>query len=130
MPRAPRYCPTPGCTNLITHTKHRPACTPKSWRGPRTRSSSVTNTASWKKLRRQVLECDGYQCQVRGPHCTHHATQVDHIINVANGGAEQDPRNCQSICAPCNARKASAEGAAARLRRKAHRPKPLHPGLL
>jgi 5-methylcytosine-specific restriction enzyme A len=132
MPKAPRICPGDDghCTNLIRHGAYCPDCTPKVWCGPRTRSSGVTNTAAWKRLRRTVLERDGHQCQVRGPACTGHATQVDHIINVANGGAELDPANCQAICTPCNARKASAEGAAARARRKAQRPKPLHPGLM
>jgi 5-methylcytosine-specific restriction protein A len=130
MPKAPRLCPRAGCTNLITHEKHCPDHQPTSWAGRRTRSSSVTNTAAWKKLRQDVLKRDGYRCQVRGPACTRRATQVDHIINTAAGGAELDPNNCQAICTPCNARKASAEGAAARARRKAQRPKPLHPGLL
>jgi 5-methylcytosine-specific restriction protein A len=130
MPKAPRLCPRDGCTNLITHTAYYSDHTRKPWPGRRTRSSSITNTAEWKRLRLDVLRRDRYQCQVRGPACTGHATQVDHILNVANGGAELDPANAQAICSPCNARKASAEGAAARARRRTQRPKPLHPGLL
>ncbi|WP_082966820.1 HNH endonuclease [Mycobacterium sp. 852002-51163_SCH5372311] len=133
MPRAPRLCPgnNSTCTNLIDPgQKYCDDCQPQHWRGPRTASSKVTSTRAWKRLRRQVLERDRYQCQTRGPYCTGHATQVDHIINTAAGGPPLDPNNCQAICQPCNTRKASAEGAAARAQRKAQRPTPLHPGIL
>jgi 5-methylcytosine-specific restriction protein A len=132
VPKAPRFCPgdNGNCRNLITTERHCPDHQRRSWSGPRTRSSGVTNTAAWKRLRQDVLKRDKHQCQVRGPYCTGHATQVDHVINTAAGGAELDPANCQAICSSCNARKASAEGAAARARGKAQRPKPLHPGLV
>jgi 5-methylcytosine-specific restriction protein A len=132
MPKAPRICPGDdgACTSLITHGAYCPDCTPKPWAGKRTTSSALTNTAAWKRLRRDVLERDNYQCQLRGPACTHHATQVDHISNTAAGGAPLDPTNCASACAPCNARKASAEGAAARRHKRTQRPTPLHPGLI
>jgi 5-methylcytosine-specific restriction enzyme A len=119
MPRAKRHCPgdNGACPQFIdANQRHCPEHQPRAWAGSRTRSSTVTNTAAWKRLRRKVLERDGYQCQVRGPHCTGHATQVDHIINTAAGGPELDPGNCQAICSPCNARKASTEGTAARRR--------------
>ncbi|WP_076051903.1 HNH endonuclease [Mycobacterium colombiense] len=135
MPRAPRHCPgdNGGCINLIASSqKYCPDHQPVPWRGKRTTSSAVTNTAEWKRLRRKVLERDGYQCQIRGPHCTGHATQVDHIVNTAAGGAPFDEHNAQSVCPQCNARKASAEAAAARRaqpRRTNKRPPERHPGL-
>jgi 5-methylcytosine-specific restriction protein A len=135
MPKAPRLCPGDDghCTHLVRHGTYCPDCTPKSWQGPRTRSSTVTSTAAWKKLRLQVLDRDGYRCQLRYPDvCTGHATQVDHVHNTAAGGAELDADNCAAACSPCNARKSSAEGKAARARNKAKRfaARPLHPGLL
>lgn len=134
MPKAPRICPGDDghCTNLITHGAYCPDHTRRPWQGKRTRSSAVTNTAAWKQLRRKVLQRDQHQCQVRGPYCTGHATQVDHIINTAAGGPELDPNNCQAICSPCNARKASAEGAAARRanpKPSTYRQPERHPGL-
>lgn len=132
MPRAPRRCPGDhgNCPHLIRNTRYCPEHT-TSWAGPRTRSSTITSTSAWKRLRLQVLQRDGYQCQLRYTDvCTGHATQVDHIVNTASGGAELDPTNCAAACQPCNARKAANESAAARARRRAQRTTPLHPGLL
>ncbi|WP_457095183.1 HNH endonuclease [Mycobacteroides abscessus] len=119
MPKAPRRCPGDGgnCTNLIRFTKYCPEHT-KAWAGTRTKSGEVTGTADWKRMRERVLKRDRYQCQIRGPHCTGHATQVDHIVNTAAGGVELDPANLQSACPPCNARKAQQEAGSARVRRK------------
>lgn len=131
MPKAPRACAGGDyiCGALIYGTaRYCDEHQPKAWRGPRTRSSTITSTAAWKALRRSVLQRDNYQCQIRGPHCTNYADQVDHITNVAAGGAPFDPDNAQSACSACNTRKASAEGAAARRSRQPQ--KPLHPGLL
>jgi 5-methylcytosine-specific restriction enzyme A len=131
MPRAPRPCPHDGCTALIHgDTRRCPEHQPTAWSGPRTQSSVTTSSGAWKQLRLHVLKRDHDQCQLQLPGCIGRATQVDHIVNVANGGPEFDPNNCQASCSPCNARKASAEGAAARARRKAQRPKPSHPGLI
>ena len=133
MPRAPRHCPgdNGSCTNLIDASeRYCPDCQPKSWQGKRTTSSAITNTAAWKRLRRAVLQRDRYTCQLRYDGCTRHATQVDHKVNTARGGAPLDPNNCSAVCAQCNARKASQEAANARRTRRAQQPKPLHPGLL
>lgn len=135
MPRAKRHCPAANgtCPNLIDSSqRYCPDHQPTAWRGKRTASSAITNTAEWKRLRRKVLERDGHQCQTRGPYCTGHATQVDHIINTAAGGAPFDPNNCVAICAPCNARKAAQEAASARRARPRptnKRPPERHPGL-
>jgi 5-methylcytosine-specific restriction endonuclease McrA len=40
---------------------------------------------------------------VRGYGCTQHATAVDHIIAVADGGAFYDPANLRATCVHCNA---------------------------
>lgn len=101
--------------------------TRKPWDGKRTASSRLVNTAAWRKLRKQVLERDRYRCQLREPGCTGKATVVDHIINVGAGGAPLDPKNLQSACAPCNARKAGREATAARNAWK--RTPERHPGL-
>jgi 5-methylcytosine-specific restriction endonuclease McrA len=129
MPRAPRRCPGDNytCPNLIRNAAYCPDHR-QSWSGTRTRSSEVTATAAWKRVRLRILKRDNYLCQVRGPRCTGRATQVDHIVNVADGGAKLDPANLQSICPSCNAIKASREAAKARNRWK-RQPEP-HPGLI
>lgn len=121
MPRAPRRCPGDNyeCPNLIAGSvKYCPDhITGWGRRNQRTTSSAITNTAAWKRLRRKVLERDNHECQAREPGCTRQATQVDHIINTAAGGAPLDPNNAQAICPTCNARKAQRESAAAQRRR-------------
>jgi 5-methylcytosine-specific restriction protein A len=89
---------------------------PRGWDGPRTASSKVTGTRAWRKLRAEVLERDGHQCQVRGPNCIGYANEADHDANIAAGGAELDPANARAICNPCHTektRRESAQGQAA-----------------
>lgn len=128
MPRAPRRCPgdNGNCTELIRDTRYCEQHS-KPWGGERSRSSTVTSTAAWKRLRVKVLKRDNYRCQLREPGCTGDATQVDHITNTAAGGAELDPDNCQSSCPTCNARKAQREAVKARTAWK--RKPEQHPGM-
>lgn len=55
-------------------------------------------------MRKQIL-ADGPRCTVPG--CGRWATQVDHIIPLAKGGAPYDLGNLRPICGPCNSSKAS-----------------------
>jgi 5-methylcytosine-specific restriction protein A len=79
------------------------------WDGPRTASSRITSTHAWRKLRAEVLERDGYECQERGADCIGYADEVDHDHNVAAGGEELDPRNARAICGPCHRNKTRGE---------------------
>jgi len=101
------------CPNTITFEKYCPDCAPKTPWAKKTKSSTLTSTAAWKRLRLKVLARDGHECQERGPYCTGYATQVDHVVNVGSGGAALDPANLQSICPACDARKAQREAVAA-----------------
>lgn len=56
----------------------------------------------YQRLRLQILERDGYICQVRGPKCKGKATQLDHIVPTADGGSMFDPANCRAACSWCN----------------------------
>lgn len=78
MPKAPRRCPTQGCTNLITHTRycddHKPAWDVASgWKAPK----------GWAHTRQLVLERDDYIC-----HICHRpgADTADHLTPVSRGG--------------------------------------------
>ena len=128
MPRASRRCPgdNGNCPNLIRGSVYCPDHT-QAWRG-RTASSRVTMTRAWRKLRIEVLERDEHQCQERGPNCIGHADQVDHVHNVAAGGAKLDPRNARAICGPCHRAKSRRESIAGRgaWKRQPER----HPGLI
>ncbi len=59
-------------------------------------------TAAWRKVRLVVLERDGGQCRIRGPRCTHVATDVDHIQPLAHGGDPFHLSNLRSACRECN----------------------------
>lgn len=76
--------------------------------------------AAWDRLRLEILERDGYLCQIgrgRGG-CTIDATEVDHRIAKADGGTD-DEANLQAACHTCHARKTGQEEAR---RRGAARP--------
>lgn len=85
----------------------------------------------WRRLRLTVLDRAGHRCQHVDEHgrCTARATDVDHIVNVKAGGTHQ-LENLQALCAWHHARKSSAEGNAARVRRTSRRTVEQHPGAL
>jgi hypothetical protein len=56
----------------------------------------------WPRIRKKILERDGHVCQIQGPNCTQHATHVDHIVPVSEGGAWWDESNLRAACAKCN----------------------------
>ena len=56
----------------------------------------------WRTIRKQILERDGYLCQIQARGCTGTANQVDHIIPVAKGGPWWDPANLRAACPRCN----------------------------
>jgi 5-methylcytosine-specific restriction endonuclease McrA len=68
----------------------------KTWQG------AITGRP-YRRLRQYVLERDRFTCQIAGPHCTHVATEVDHTIARADGGALYDPANLRGACHICNA---------------------------
>ncbi|MBI3213167.1 MAG: HNH endonuclease [Mycobacterium sp.] len=113
MPRASKHCGINGCTVVVPNGK-RCAQHSSGWKtSPRTASSGRTSTSTWKSSRVLALQRDGYLCQIRGPRCTVNATQVDHVINVANGGSD-DLTNLQSTCKPCHDSKTAQEAQKAR----------------
>ncbi len=70
---------------------------PPAYRGP------------WLTLRLAVLARDGYRCQLRLPNCKGQATQVDHIIGLAQGGQPWNPDNCRASCRSCNVAKGNRD---------------------
>ncbi|WP_263079239.1 HNH endonuclease [Endozoicomonas sp. Mp262] len=68
--------------------------------------------AAWQKLRRAVLERDGYLCQeCRRQGIAKTANHVDHIKAKAFGG-DDSLDNLQALCPTCHHRKSGREGAA------------------
>lgn len=70
----------------------------------------------WRTLRLHILRRDGYRCMIQGQGCTQVADQVDHIVELANGGDKYDPRNLRAACAYCNQSRGAAFGNARRRR--------------
>lgn len=63
----------------------------------------------WRRTRPVILARDGYLCRVQGPKCTLDATEVDHIVPIADGGARLDPDNLRAACSNCNKRRAARQ---------------------
>lgn len=55
----------------------------------------------WARVRKSVLERDGYICQIRGKRCRVTATAVDHIVPPPLGPSF-DPDNLRAACKACN----------------------------
>ncbi len=59
------------------------------------------SSARWLRLRAQVIRRDGRRCSVSG--CTSNMSepsmmQVDHVVEVKDGGAFWDPNNLRLVC--------------------------------
>lgn len=65
----------------------------------------------WRRIRERILLRDQYTCRCCGG--VTHELEVDHIINVAEGGSDDDS-NLQSLCVPCHQAKTGAEAARSR----------------
>ena len=61
------------------------------------------HTARWRRLRRHILDRDGWECQVCGKLLG--MAQVDHRVPVLKGGALWDESNLQTICFFCHVAK-------------------------
>jgi hypothetical protein len=60
---------------------------------------SFREKVTWDRLKRIVLDRDGYECQEclkRGIH--QKAKDVHHVVPIYLGGAEFEPGNCISLC--------------------------------
>lgn len=65
----------------------------------------------WRRIRDSILVRDNYTCRVCG--LTTKDLEVDHIVNVAQGGTDEDG-NLQAICIPCHKAKTARESSAHR----------------
>lgn len=70
--------------------------TPESYCPRHARGGS---TRAWRRVRSRVLQRDGHRCQ----QCGGPATEVDHLIPVADGGSDVIA-NLQSVCSDCHDR--------------------------
>ena len=54
---------------------------------------------AWRRLRRRILDRDGYRCTACGAASR---LEVDHIVPVAAGGEAYDPDNLRTLCRSCH----------------------------
>ena len=98
------------------------------WSNQPTRTSSAAHQAWAVQVKRNA----GGRCQIRLAGCEGYADHADHIVPVAEGGAEFDPANGQGACVFCHGVKTAEESARGRQRRRdrARLPAETHPGLI
>lgn len=89
-----------------------------------------TGTSWWKTTRARILRRDQHRCTWTddGNRCIAPATDVDHIINEAAGGTDDDD-NLRSLCPRHHRAKTAAEGVLARQATPRKRKPEPHPGL-
>ena len=66
---------------------------------------NVAYDHAWRKFRVTILERDNHQCQIKLSGCEGHATHVDHIVPLSEGGRRLDPTNCRAACKHCNSKR-------------------------
>jgi 5-methylcytosine-specific restriction enzyme A len=98
------------------------------WARNSTRRASLPK--SWWRLRWQVLERDGHQCQIQiEGRCIGRATEVDHVED------RDDHSRLRAACQPCHAHRSAQQGGQAAGKARAarlgarKRPPERHPGL-
>jgi hypothetical protein len=71
-----------------------------------------TDNTAWRKAKAQAIRDAGGQCQLCGggldPHApknTPNATEVDHILELAKGGAPYDRQNLRAVHRWCHQRR-------------------------
>jgi 5-methylcytosine-specific restriction endonuclease McrA len=65
------------------------------------RNRPSDRSPAWPALRRRVLVRAGFRCHW----CGGRASEADHVVAIADGGAALDLRNLVAACRPCNARR-------------------------
>ena len=111
MPAKPaRWCPR--CTAI-----HADACPNKPAWVKKPFAKSGRGGSKWRRIREEVFERDEYLCQecrrqglITGVEL--HGVGVgicDHIVPLAEGGAEFDADNLQTLCKTCHDRKTHEE---------------------
>ena len=73
---------------------------------PGSRFHAAIAWRQWARLRRRILERDGYRCRACG---RPGRLEVDHVQPLHQGGAALDPTNLQALCGPCHVAKSTRE---------------------
>ena len=119
-PMSSTPCRQTGCPNLVTSRLQKGYCDDHAdkrygWQKTQQTKGNTTERGyghAWRKRRARILERDGYLCQAcKAKGRITPATDVDHIVNKASGGTDDD-NNLQSLCKLCHKAKTQAESQA------------------
>lgn len=88
------------------------------------RRSSATYGADWRRARDAAMRRDQWRCQLRLEGCQGAASQVGHILAVADG-VDHRLTNLRSVCTACHAKRTAQQGNQARRGRRNADPEPL-----
>ena len=78
-----------------------------AWCGPAC-LKAVLLLVDWRIIRRHIRRRDKWKCQMlleNGGLCLRPATDVDHIVELADGGSFHDWTNLRSLCYECHQKK-------------------------
>jgi 5-methylcytosine-specific restriction endonuclease McrA len=93
LPYAPPHpCAEPRCHALV----HGPRCAAHT-RKPFARTYAHAGGRAWQRTRARIFQRDGHRCR----YCGGPAEVVDHILNRARGGSDDDS-NLAACCRRCN----------------------------
>ena len=92
-----RFCLEPGCPELVEGRRvtrcEKHTVVESHW--DRRRTPRTSTGWEWASIRKKVLRRDAHLCQVAG--CGDHASEVDHIVALVDGGDDQ-LTNLRAIC--------------------------------
>lgn len=113
MPKRPKsICRQPGCSALTDAPGYCAKHAGQSSGWAKTSKGKTTERGygwAWQKRRERILLRDCGLCQVcRKEGRVKEATDVDHIVQKADGGTDDDD-NLQSICRDCHKAKTAAD---------------------
>jgi 5-methylcytosine-specific restriction endonuclease McrA len=97
------------CGVLLTGRK-------RSWCS-KTCLTQVLLIVDWRYIRRCILRRDKYKCVL----CGKWAQEVDHIIEMADGGSFHEPSNLRSLCYECHQSKTILQRKARANKKKAEK---------
>lgn len=126
MPRsAPHPCAHPGCGALV-HTRYCDAHQRQAWRTQNERrrgsaegraSQSFYWSRAWRRARLVYLASHPLCVMHEGQGRVVPATEVDHIVPIAQGGDPWSEANWQALCKSCHSAKTLRESARTESRR-------------
>lgn len=104
--RAPQVCAQPGCPNLRPCPTHQR----KPWANAKQRRPGALTGSALQTRNRRIIARDHGLCGICG---MPEATQVDHIVPLAEGGSDED-HNLRAVHPACHRIKSQREAARGR----------------